>query len=102
MGIVDKFIKNLHVEPSIPKEKIAEDLKKILKQADCKKDFECLKSGIKNLCEAKDIGLENYIECDPESCKTEGPAFCESGIPFGYSHMCKCPLRIYFCRKLKR
>ena len=63
---------------------------------ECPKGFKCAKSGFDKLCRAKDIGLENYLEC-----LEENPDDCPFALSFGYSYMCDCPLRVYLEKKLK-
>ena len=36
-------------------------IEKIISQMKCKKDFKCYKSGFKELCEIKDIGVPNSV-----------------------------------------
>ena len=51
------------------------EIKKLMKEIDCPKDFICMKDGYKNLCKAEDLGLDEFLECmqeDSSSC-----------IPFG-------------------
>ena len=61
----------------------------------CPKDFRCYKSGLENLCKAKDIGLETYLEC-----LEENPQECEFSLSFGYSYFCRCRLRVYIAKRL--
>lgn len=102
MNFVENFIRNLQLTDESLTEKFSEEIKRIYSEIECEKDFECLKSGGEKLCQAKDIGLENYLIVILKAVRWEKPALCKSGIPFGYSHMCKCQLRIYICRKLRR
>ena len=72
-------------------------IEKIINEMECPKDFTCYKSGFNNLCRAKDIGLESFIEC-----LEENPNGCTFSLSFGYSHLCTCPLRIYILRNIKK
>ena len=72
-------------------------IKGIMADFKCPKDFICYKSGFKKLCKAKDIGLEEFLEC-----LEENPWECVFSLSFGYSHLCRCPLRIYIAKKLKK
>lgn len=74
-----------------------EQIEKIIDQLNCPKDFVCYKSGFKNLCKAKDIGLEEFLDC-----LQEDPGICPSSISFGKGYLCHCTLRIYVAKKLKR
>ena len=78
-------------------EKHKEEIGKIIDRIKCTKDFECYKSGFKNLGKARDIGVEGYAEC-----LEDNPAACAFSVPFGYGFLCKCPLRIYIAKKLKQ
>jgi len=72
-------------------------VEEIIGHMECPKDFRCYKSGYENLCKARDIGIESFLECleeDPEGC-TFSFAF------FGYSYFCQCPLRVYIAKELK-
>jgi hypothetical protein len=75
------------------KKKIAE----IVGNMECPKMFKCAESGFKNLCKAKDIGLEKYLEC-----LEENPSKCLFALPFGYNHFCQCPLRVYLLKKMNK
>ena len=75
----------------------ADQIEKIIKDMNCPKDFVCYKSGFKNLCKARDIGLESFLKC-----LEENPRECVFSLSFGYSYLCTCPLRIYIARKLKK
>jgi hypothetical protein len=78
-------------------EKHKKEIEKIIARFKCPKDFECYKSGFKNLCKAKDIGLEKYLEC-----LKKDPGDCVFSLSFGYSYLCKCPLRVYIAKNLKK
>jgi hypothetical protein len=78
-------------------EKTKKELQEIIGEMQCPKDFNCYKSGLKVLCKAKDIGLDSYLEC-----MEVYPQKCPFSVPFGYSHLCKCPLRVYIAKKLKK
>lgn len=71
-------------------QKSREDIANIMRGMECGKGFKCYKSGFHDLCHAKDIGMESFIEC-LESRTRE----CQFSFPFGLSHLCQCPLRIY-------
>jgi hypothetical protein len=73
------------------------EIEEIITQFKCPKDFRCYKSGLKVLCKAKDIGLDTYLEC-----MEVYPQKCPFSVAFGYSHFCKCPLRVYIAKKLKK
>jgi len=72
-------------------------IEQIISQMECPKDFKCHKSGFESLCKAKDIGIEGVVEC-----LEENPKKCKFSVAFGYSYFCRCPLRVYIAKKLKR
>ncbi len=63
----------------------------------CPRDFECYKSGFEDLCKAKDIGIESFLEC-----LEKNPQECKFSVDYGYGYLCRCPLRYYICDKLKK
>jgi hypothetical protein len=63
----------------------------------CPKDFKCYKSGFETLCKSKDIGLKVYLVCLEEE-----PGDCKFSISFGRGYYCKCPLRGYISKELKK
>jgi len=72
-----------------------EEIEELINQFKCPKDFKCYKSNFEALCEAEDIGLEAYVRCLEEK-----PQLCQFSVPVGYTHFCRCPLRVYICKKL--
>ncbi len=39
------------------------EVERIINTMECPKDFICYKSGFEDLCKARDVGLEAYLEC---------------------------------------
>jgi hypothetical protein len=75
----------------------AKQIKEIISSMDCHKDFKCYKSGFDNICTATYCGLDTYADCcDPN--KTT----CEFRVPFGHGAFCRCPLRVYIAKYLKK
>lgn len=76
-----------------------DDIKKqiddIKKQMNCPKNFRCVTSNFQELCKAEDGGLEDYLICHDQNSST-----CDFSLSFGFSHFCRCPLRIFIARKL--
>jgi hypothetical protein len=72
-------------------------IEEIISGLKCDKNFECAESGFEILCKAKDIGMDNYLEC-LESI----PQSCRFTISFGNSFFCQCPIRVYVAKSLKR
>ena len=88
--MLPEFVKWLRMEKDI-KEKIKEIIGKI----ECPNKFCCLESGFDKGCEARDIGIEDFLEC-----LEHDPQGCPFSFPFGNTHFCKCPLRVYICKEL--
>ena len=76
-------------------QKTKEDIEKIISGMECAKGFKCYQSGFNNLCHAKDIGIDSFVEC--LETETKG---CQFSFPFGMSHLCKCPLRVYIANEM--
>ena len=79
------------------KEEDRKRIKDIIGQMQCPKNFKCANSGFDNLCRARDFGLENYLEC-----LEANPSECRFALPFGSTHFCQCPLRVYVSKKIKK
>lgn len=68
----------------------------LIENMECQYDFMCTDSESKEICRAKNIGLESYLQCEEKS-----PYKCNYSLPFGESNFCKCPLRMYLSKELK-
>jgi hypothetical protein len=84
--------KEVHMQQDHEKE-----IKKIAGDLECAKQFKCYKQGLKNLCKAKDVGLETHLECLEEE-----PFECPLSVHFGGLYYCRCPLRVYIAKELKK
>ena len=77
-----------------------EDRKKIediMAGITCSKDFTCAASGFETLCTAEDIGFKSHIEClEPD------PRQCTFAMAFDSGHLCRCPVRVYLAKELRR
>lgn len=73
------------------------EIRQIIAEFDCPKDFICYKSGFSNLCKAEDIGFEPYLECFEESQEE-----CMFALSYANVRYCDCPLRFYIAKKLKK
>ena len=69
------------------------EVSKIMASMDCPGDFECYKSGFKNLCKAEYHGLEDFA-----NCLEKAGTICTFRMPFGYGVFCTCPLRVYISK----
>jgi hypothetical protein len=73
------------------------EIRQLISEFDCPKDFMCYKSGLNNVCRAENIGSEPYLECLDEN--SEGCAFL---LSYANVRFCDCPLRFYLAKKLKK
>ena len=73
------------------------EIRQLISEFDCPKDFICYKSRFSNLCKAEDIGLEPYLECLDESSEE-----CEFLLSYAKVRFCDCPLRFYIAKNLKK
>lgn len=78
-------------------EKIADVFEDIKTQMQCKKGFECVESQFTVLCKARDFGLKDYIECLEDQ-----PLRCLFAVSFGEAYFCRCPMRVYIAKTLKK
>jgi len=65
---------------------IKRQIEEIIGGIECPKDFICYKSGLNNLCRAKDIGIESFLEC-----LERNPQKCKVSFPFGLFYLCHVP-----------
>ncbi|PIQ90312.1 MAG: hypothetical protein COV71_05145 [Candidatus Omnitrophica bacterium CG11_big_fil_rev_8_21_14_0_20_41_12] len=72
-------------------------IEKIMAEFKCPKDFKCYKAGLENICKAKDRGLIKYIDC-----LEADPMDCIFAVAFGTGYFCRCPLRVYIVKELKK
>ena len=72
-------------------------LEEIIDDLKCPYDFVCYKSNFEKLCDAKDIGMESFLLCLDDT-----PGECVFSLSFGESKFCKCPLRVYIAKELKK
>jgi hypothetical protein len=75
-----------------------EEIEKIAGKIKCPKNFVCYKSGFENLCQVKDVGLDQHLLCLEEHSQIK----CPYSVPFGRKIYCDCPLRVYICKRLKK
>ncbi len=78
-------------------EEFKQKVEEIVGGMQCPRGFGCCRDNFANVCKAKDIGIETFLECSEEK-----PQECQFAMPFGNSHFCKCPLRIYIAKKLNK
>ena len=61
------------------------------------KIFKCYRMGFDDLCKAKDVGLESHLEC-----LEERPFQYKFSVAYGRAYFCRCPLRVFLAKKLKK
>jgi len=69
---------------------------KMVKGMQCPSNFKCCNNGCQRLCQTKDIGKGDFVEClekDPKGCKF--------AISFEDKYYCTCPLQVYITHKLQ-
>lgn len=72
-------------------------IKEIMAGMQCPKNFKCAESSFENLCKARDVGMNGYLDCIEAN-----RAGCSYVFSFGHGYLCRCPLRNYLARKLKK
>lgn len=82
---------------TIAKEKVAYAIEDIKERMDCPTNFECVRSKFSILCKARDFGLKNYVECGEAE-----PQRCCFAMSFGETYFCKCPMRVYIAKELRK
>ena len=71
-------------------------IKRIMKKTVCVKDYRCYSSGFTDLCKAEYIGMDSYILC------VDNIQQCNFSMFFVDEYLCKCPVRIYIAKELKK
>lgn len=74
-----------------------ETIERIMSEIECPKDFRCKQQDFEDLCEARDFGLDDYIKC-----REDTPLDCAFALSFGHDYFCRCPLRVFLAKKLKK
>ena len=77
--------------------KHAKKVKEIMSKIQCSEDFKCANSGFNELCKARDDGIEGCLEC-----LEENPSKCVFAVSFGFGYLCRCPLRCYVAKVMKK
>jgi hypothetical protein len=73
------------------------EIEEIMSGMKCSKEFICYTSGFKRLCNAKDIGIEAYVECFEKILP-----YCSFAFPFASVYLCKCPMRVFIAKKFNK
>ncbi|MCK4904760.1 hypothetical protein KAS42_00755 [bacterium] len=74
-----------------------EQIEKIMSEMKCPKDFACYRSDFKNLSMTKDTPMESFVECSNKDAW-----LCEYSFLFESCYLCKCPLKVYVVKKLRK
>jgi len=84
------------------KEEEREQLKEIMSEMSCKKEFECYRSKFENFCDGELVG-ENFVKCERASLKCSEEKFqsCDFSVSFGYGFVCRCLMRVYVAKIVK-
>jgi hypothetical protein len=72
------------------------NIERIMGSLSCPKSFQCYNTHFEVLCHARDIGLYRFVEC-----LEEDPEKCPFSISLGVTY-CKCPVRVYIAKQLKK
>jgi len=91
------FIKGTKETKDDMKRAIPEQIEEMIDGLQCPKEFSCYTSGFKNLCKARDIGLESFV-----ACLMKDPFACKFSLLFGGIFFCQCKLRVYIAKKLRK
>ena len=78
-------------------EEVRRKIEEIMEGMNCPKAFRCADAGFEGLCQARDFGLENYLECHDDE-----PRNCSFALPYAHEFFCQCPLRVYLAKKLRK
>jgi hypothetical protein len=75
---------------------IKKQIKEIIGDIQCPREFCCLETGFDRSCKTKDVGLEGHLECLEEDA-----SHCFFSTSFeGGMYFCSCPFSVYICKKL--
>lgn len=66
---------------------------KILHDVPCAHGHRCAGDDFAKVCRARDLGLENYVDCLSDS-----PRDCTFSLSFGHGHLCTCPARVFLAK----
>ena len=72
-------------------------LETIIDRLKCPYDFVCYNSNFKKLCKAKDMGMESFIVCLEKK-----PEECVFSMSLAGSKYCRCQVRVYIAKVLRK
>ena len=70
-------------------------IKRIMSQMDCIRNFACYTSGFKDVCSVRIIAEGKLLECTEENKQN-----CQHGFSFSGKRLCKCMLRHYLAKNM--
>ena len=78
-------------------DEIRRKIEEIIGQMECSKDFKCTRKESEQLCNAGKMGVDGLLYC-----LEDNPMLCKFALPFGFTYVCRCPLRGIIARKIAR
>ena len=79
------------------KQEVRKKIQEIMGEMVCPANFKCAEPGFEELCKAKDVGVDDFLEClEPDT------EHCTFVLPFAHGYLCQCPLRLYIKKNLKK
>ena len=78
-----------------------DEITNIISNQECPFDFNCYKSGLKNLCGAV-LGPILDTGRPVVECVDEKKSQCRYSSPFANTYICTCPMRCYIARRFYR
>lgn len=78
-------------------EEVRRKITELIGEMHCPDDFKCAEQGFEELCMVKDIGMDSFLVC-----LEANPSACKFALAFGHSYYCRCPLRVYISKTLKK
>lgn len=70
-----------------------QELSEIAAAVQCQRGRTCVQNGFSDICKARDLGLENYVDC-----LSERPNNCQFAMSFGNGHLCTCTARVFLAK----
>lgn len=61
----------------------------------CTKDPKCIDTDFEDVTPVKSVAAGELLECYTDKAKN-----CEFALPFGRTHLCRCPIRQYLYKQL--
>lgn len=70
-------------------------LEETIKGVNCSFSFKCLEKDLEDMPKIEQLGMTDIFECKATEARS-----CGHAMPFGYSHFCKCPTRLYLKKEV--